>query len=353
MKLHMMQHAIAGAVALALVVAGCSSVMTQYPLSAQPKPVDKDKFEGIWIEGPIHVHFASNGVARIAAVEWGEDQFGLFQGEMIVTEGKKDNFISVRIEAESAWHLRQYKFTVNDDLLVWEPNSDAFAVAIETNLLLGSVQKSSMGTPNVEVTDSPDEMLDFLNDPERRDLFNYRNPQVLRRIAAPPVAGCSFSVMTQYPLSAPPNPVDKDKFEGIWLIDEQLPVYVMSASNGVARIAVVNWEEDNFRLIQGEMILTEGKEGDNFISLRLENEEEWKLFLYKFKGNGDLLAWEPNSHAFEAAIKTNLLLGSVSEGGIITVTNSPDEMLAFMNDPERRDLFKYRDPMVLRRILGP
>ena len=98
MKIHTTLCAILVAISVSLLVAGCTSVTTQYPLSADAKPLDKEKFEGTWLidKNAFSIRFASNGVARIAGVEWKDDQFQLLQGEMIVTEGKENNFLSVR-----------------------------------------------------------------------------------------------------------------------------------------------------------------------------------------------------------------------------------------------------------------
>ena len=178
------------ALAVTMLFAGCSAVTTPYPLSTQSKPVDKERFEGTWQggEGTVSVRFASNGVARLAGTEWNDDQFRLIQGEMIVAEGKKDNFISVRFEQNGAWTNRyfflQYKFTDNGDLVLWGPNIDEFEAAIRSGMLQGVVTKKK-NTTSISVTNAPGELLDFMNDPERRTLFNYREPMVLRKIAAP------------------------------------------------------------------------------------------------------------------------------------------------------------------------
>jgi len=179
-----------GAIALALFVIGCSSVTIEQPLSTHPTPVDKDQFEGTWLveKSAIEVKFASNGVARIAGTEWKDDHFRLVQGEMIVTEGKENKYISIRFGEDGDWTNRyfflRYTFTDRGDLVVWMPNTDAFEKAVETNALQGVVTKQR-DSKNINVTNTPATLLDFMDDPERRDLFEYRKPIVLRRIVAP------------------------------------------------------------------------------------------------------------------------------------------------------------------------
>jgi hypothetical protein len=180
---------------LFLLVAGCTMVEIQHPLSAQPEPVDKDKFEGTWLleNSAIEIRFACNGVAKLAMVGWEDDQFRLVHGEMIVTEGKHDNFISFRGEEAGEWMtnyiLLKYKFTEDGYLLLWWSSQEAFAAAIENNLLSGVVKRSLfLGRETIDsvtLASPPDELLKFIDDPERRDLFDYRDPDILRKIASP------------------------------------------------------------------------------------------------------------------------------------------------------------------------
>ncbi len=55
-----------------LLASGCSSVKTKHPLSSNPKAIDQEEFEGAWLADDqiFHVKFASNGVAKVAGVEW-------------------------------------------------------------------------------------------------------------------------------------------------------------------------------------------------------------------------------------------------------------------------------------------
>ena len=83
-------------ISAAAFTSGCSFVTTKHPLSAKPSTIDQEKFEGAWFgveeDQIVHVRFADNGVARIATLEWGENQFRILHAEMIVTEGDEHNF---------------------------------------------------------------------------------------------------------------------------------------------------------------------------------------------------------------------------------------------------------------------
>jgi hypothetical protein len=71
---------------LLLLLSGCSFVTTQQPLSSAPEPIDRDKFEGAWLseEEVVFIRFAASGVARLAGLDWKDDQFQMVQGEMII-----------------------------------------------------------------------------------------------------------------------------------------------------------------------------------------------------------------------------------------------------------------------------
>ena len=88
-----------------IVAAGCSSVTTQQPLSSDPKPIDHEAFEGAWQADDqiLHIRFSSDGVAHIAGIGWEDNQFRMEQGEVIVAEGDKHNFLSARFREEGKW----------------------------------------------------------------------------------------------------------------------------------------------------------------------------------------------------------------------------------------------------------
>jgi len=179
---------------LGLVLVGCDSVGTRYPLSADPQPIDVEQFEGAWMmeNDVIHIHYDSQGVARMAGVEWDDqaDAFKLNQAEIIVAEGAGHNYISLGIAEDEAaeagkfdeYMLVQYYFTDEPDMVIWMPVSGAFAEAVESGKLKGEITKGEMST-SVLLTDSGETIIKFLDDPENDDLFQYREPLILRKIS--------------------------------------------------------------------------------------------------------------------------------------------------------------------------
>ena len=171
-----------------LLASGCSSVTTRLPLSSAPKPIDQEKFEGAWLVGDtvVHVKFDRNGVAQIAGVDWKDNQFQIVHAEMIVTEGDKHNFLSFRVQEDGKWMdgylLAAYKFSEQGDLILWLPNSDVFEEAIEKKQLNGEVKTQQYST-DITITDPPEKLLGFINDPDNLKIFDYREPMVLRKVA--------------------------------------------------------------------------------------------------------------------------------------------------------------------------
>ena len=120
---------------------------------------------------------------------------------------------------------------------------------------------------------------------------------------------CS-TVSTTHPLATKPKAIDKQKFEGVWRIDDDAVLQIKFAKDGIARIAGTEWENDQFTLVRGEMHVVEGKE-HNFLSVRFEEDGEWEenyLFAaYKFSEQGDLIFWSPNASEFKKAVEKKLL----------------------------------------------
>ncbi len=175
-------------------ICACSTVSTPYPLNDQPTPMDQEKFEGTWIVegGAVAVRFADDGVGHIAGVEWEGGKFRLMQGELIVTEGVPTNYLSIRFDDQGQWHeqyaLVRYKFTDQGELVLWSPDIEAFESAIEAKELKGAIEKDRYNT-EITLTEAPDSLVRFMNDPKRQNLFNYQEPIVLRRIDLPVNSG--------------------------------------------------------------------------------------------------------------------------------------------------------------------
>lgn len=169
-------------------IAGCDSVTMWQPLSADPQPIDREQFEGAWrLNGAasFNIRFGDDGLGRIAFLEWQDGEFLMRRGQMIVTEGKAHNFLSVRFEEDGQWsayHLAQYRFTPQGELILWLPNIKIFEEAVEGDRLQGVIERGRRAT-NVMLTNEPAKILEFVDDPDNLTLFNYRNPIVMKKVA--------------------------------------------------------------------------------------------------------------------------------------------------------------------------
>ena len=167
--------------------------------------------------------------------------------------------------------------------------------------------------------------------------------------------GCS-SVTTRHPLSNNPEAIDHEKFEGVWLVDDDEVLHVKFTGNGIARIAGFEWESDQFNITHVEMIVTEGDE-HNFLSVRFQEEGKWMDDYYflacKFTEKGDLVLWLPNVDAFEEAIGKKKLSGIINEDQYstnITITDVPEKLFEYINGPDNLNLFDYKEPIIIYKI---
>jgi hypothetical protein len=172
---------------LVLAVGGCSSVTIMEPLPMISDAVENARFQGEWVMGDqiFYMRFGSNGIGQFVGVDWGNDQFQLEKGEFIVSKGSENSFLSVRVLEKGKWQegyfLVQYHFTKEGDLLLWRPEANAFADAVEKGKLKGTTEKGKSYV-SVVITSPPERILAFVNDPSNGALFDCKEPLVFKRL---------------------------------------------------------------------------------------------------------------------------------------------------------------------------
>lgn len=177
------------AAACLLVLAACSPVLVREPLPATAGPDELARFEGAWLSGRdvTRVRVEAGQPLAIAGMEWRDGRFQVDRGEVVVTAVEERGFLSVRVkEADGwmdGWYLVEYRFTSDGDLLVWMPHTAAFADAVEAGDLTGVVEHTDTST-TVTLTGPPERTLAYLEDHDGVMLFDYRDPMVMRRLAA-------------------------------------------------------------------------------------------------------------------------------------------------------------------------
>jgi len=169
---------------------GCSSVTTLQPLPRSSDLAERARFEGVWISDDdlIQVRFDKDGLGHFAGLGWDDEKFKLERGEMIVAAGKDLGFLSVRVEEDDGewmhrYYLLQYRFTDSGDLVLWNPQPEPFADAVDAGTLEGTVERSDSGVDAV-ILGQPADLLAFIDDPEDLTLFDYRDPMIFKRIRA-------------------------------------------------------------------------------------------------------------------------------------------------------------------------
>jgi len=178
-------------VAVALAPVGCSSVTLRHPLPANGGASDRAQLEGCWRSGGevVFVEFSDDGVGRIAGVDWKDGRFQLGEAEMVVSRAADRGFLSVRTRGTSGWdrelYLLEFHATDDGDLVLWAPDPEAFAVAVDQGRLEGTVERDEHSL-NVTLTGAPEKVLAFLGDPASGELFDLRRPIVVTRVTAPP-----------------------------------------------------------------------------------------------------------------------------------------------------------------------
>ena len=170
---------------LAVFAAGCSSVKTEHPVSADPEALDKDRLEGVWLveDEIVHLRFGDDDVGRLAAIDWHGGEFRIRRYEFIVARAGEGRYVSLREKGEEEYDLLAYDFAENGDVVVYGEATDAFARAVGEGRLRGEVRRKEEDT-DVVVASSTDSLLSFLASAPPGDLFE-DTAFVLRRLPVP------------------------------------------------------------------------------------------------------------------------------------------------------------------------
>lgn len=170
-----------------LLVAGCSSVTTDQPLPRMSGTFEQGLFEGVWMANDqiLMVQFSSDGIARVAGLEWKDDEFQLERAELILSGGDDLKVASVRAQEDGEWldqyFFVQYEFTQQGDLVLRLPNVDFFDEAVSDGRLEGFVDRGEYGR-DIRVGASPEVFLEFLKGQDPSVIFGVGDPVVLKRV---------------------------------------------------------------------------------------------------------------------------------------------------------------------------
>ena len=175
----------------AFVLGGCTSVTITQPLGTPLPAEEHDAFEGSWQLGSavIHAKAAQGPELKLAMVQW-EDGKGwkLVETTAVLTEHDGSRFLNVR-DAEAPKESPRYFFLryvapEDDTRVLYGPNVETFAAAVEGGRLKGKVEEGE-NTKHVRLSSRAEELQAFIGREKLADQFDIDSPMLLRRVGKP------------------------------------------------------------------------------------------------------------------------------------------------------------------------
>ena len=179
------------------------------------------------------------------------------------------------------------------------------------------------------------------------------------------VFGCS-GVEIKAPLPAIANQnffgPDANQITGVWASANRAQgrtpnyVFVERDDNGVFQMVMVRWKENEFETLRYEFVVSTGNDilimSARELPMDHEPKEAYVLCAFTITEGGDIVIWETDISAFEKLVADGVLQGSVSDGfgKLVSLTSAGDEILTIIRSSDDRDLFKFKEPHVMRKI---
>jgi hypothetical protein len=168
------------------------------------------------------------------------------------------------------------------------------------------------------------------------------------------LCGCS-AVILQHPLTSQPEVPDKEKFEGVWVVDEGT-LQLHFSKDGTGQLAALEWKDGEYKINKGEVHIAKA-EPFNIICARFMEDGEWQkgyMFgSYKFSDSGDLIIWPSDYKYFALAIKEDKLKGKIDKeeySESVFISSDPADVMKFINESQKHNVFIYTEPTVLKKL---
>ena len=172
------------------------------------------------------------------------------------------------------------------------------------------------------------------------------------------LTGCSAVVMNE-PFPNTPLPAkEQDKLTGSWMVagekTEAFPgiYHVAFNSNGVPQLAVVDFEDDQFKLMQ--IPITVNQQGENFyLSVREDEADTNSPYIFmEFKATSQgVVLWLPDKEALGGMVEAGILEGGYKDGkkknNLLLTTPSTNILKLITTEYE---VFNYKEPILLQRL---
>jgi len=163
---------------------GCSTVVIEKPFTDTAlSDQEKASMRGTWQTGNavVYVDFTSNGIPRMASVDWQDDQFQIVNHDLHIIGVSNTHYLTISADpgnAEAGYLFAEFK---SDDrvLLVWAADVDFFKTQVEEEDLKGTVTRKDKAY-QVRIDISPEDLLELLR--TTPEAINYRDPLIFRKI---------------------------------------------------------------------------------------------------------------------------------------------------------------------------
>ena len=169
------------------------------------------------------------------------------------------------------------------------------------------------------------------------------------------LAGCSSVQMKEpFPVSQL-SEQERDQLEGIWNVDDDV-VQVAFASNGVAHVAWMEWENEAFQLTTFPVYLTK-QDQTLYASFRFEGEtlgpkssSGYSFFELKPSDN-KLILWPPDVDYFKGLVESGKIKGSVEKDTYsdAVLLNTPAVKILELITTNAA-AFDYKEPTIFQRV---
>ncbi len=160
------------------------------------------------------------------------------------------------------------------------------------------------------------------------------------------LAGCTAVVMKEPFPETKLTEEEQEQIEGVWQFEESA-LYIAFTTNGIPWMAMVDWEDEDFKLLKYRLHLTKHNDS-RYVCMPIEPGETNQYFFMEFTMDDDkALVWFPDNEVFEKWIEDGTLAGAEEDGSI--KLNSPaKEILEFISTNSAA--FNYKEPMQLRKL---
>ncbi len=174
------------------------------------------------------------------------------------------------------------------------------------------------------------------------------------------LTGCG-GVFLREPFPAARPPVDKERLEGNWQLDDGF-LAVAFDEKGVGHAATLEWKDDRFAQDEYTFVTVAGPQRRYLCAAAVTNgvadASHYLVARYEFVGSNALKLFWAQPEAFAAAVSNRVLAGTVDRGSpekrtglSVLLTDPPERLLKVFDAPTSTNLFADPDAKVLRKAV--